>query len=101
MDHVLACPQSTEVATPLLASMSCQIDHLTNNDITLLNIKTTASWELPAVRLLSVCLAYIWEQRMSGKAAKLEEFRAELLAKVAQNGSTTPFRIVLCYWMKV
>ena len=83
LDHVLACPQSEEVATPLLASLSSQVDHLTVQDIMVLNIKTTESWELPAAWLLSVCLTYIWEQRMSGKPAKLEACRAELLAKIA------------------
>ena len=63
----VACPQSTEVATPLLASLSSQVDHLTISDIMLLNIKTTESCELPAVWLLLVCLIYILEQRMSGK----------------------------------
>ena len=88
LEHIFECPQSTEVTTPLLACLTGQVDNLTANDITLLNIRTTEAMDLPCIWLISLCLSCIWEQRMSGKVAKLEVVRAELLARLSLLRST-------------
>ena len=88
LEHIFECPQSTEVTTPLLACLTSQVDNLTANDITLLNIRTTEAMDLPCIWLISLCLSCIWEQRMSGKVAKLEVVRAELLARLSLLRST-------------
>jgi hypothetical protein len=50
-DHLLTCPYSSQVVTPLLACLSCQAGTLTAKDVIMLNIHTSESWELPAVWL--------------------------------------------------
>ena len=88
LEHLLSCPQSLEVATPLLSCLTSQLDNITIKDITILNFLTSESWELPAVWLLSTCLMFIWENRVAGKRAKLDECRAELLARIALLSNT-------------
>ena len=83
LEHLLSCPQSLEVATPLLSCLTSQLDNITIKDITILNFLTSESWELSAVWLLSTCLMFVRENRVAGKRAKLDECRTELLAKVA------------------
>ena len=48
-EHLLSCPQSSEVAAPLLACLASQSENLTPKDITILNIHSSESWKLPAV----------------------------------------------------
>jgi hypothetical protein len=64
-DHLLTCPYSTQVATPLLASLSSQAGNLSAKDVILLNFHTPESWELPAVWLIATCLNCIWEDRLA------------------------------------
>ena len=80
--------KSLEVATPLLSCLTSQLDNITIKDITILNFLTSESWELPAVWLLSTCLMFIWENRVAGKRAKLDECSAELLARIALLSNT-------------
>jgi thiol-disulfide isomerase/thioredoxin len=88
IEHLLICPNSSEVATPLLACLSSQADNLTAKDVTILNIHTSQSWELPAAWLVSTCLHYIWDERLAGRRSILGKFRAELIARVALLRST-------------
>ena len=44
IEHLLACPYSTQVATPLLACLSSQAGTLANKNITTLNFSTSESW---------------------------------------------------------
>ena len=87
-DHLLTCPHSTQVATPLIACLSSQAGNLTPNDIILLNLHTSESWELPAVWLIATCLNCIWEDRLARKVSSLDRTRAELLARVSILKST-------------
>ena len=82
-EHLFSCPQSIAVTNPLLDCLSSQVDNLTCKEIIQMNIKTSESWEHPAAWLVSTCLKYVWEERMSGKVARLDVCRAELLARVA------------------
>ena len=82
LEHLFSCSQSREVTTPLLDCMTSQIEGLTITDLTLLRMKTSESWELPAAWLLSSCLMFIWEHRMAGRLASLELYRAELKSKL-------------------
>ena len=80
--HLLSCSQSSEITANLLACLTSQIEGLTPQDLTLLRMRTSESWELPAAWLLSSCLMFIWEQRAAGKMASLELCRAELRANL-------------------
>ena len=82
LEHLFSCSQSSEVTAPLLACLTSQIEGLTPQDISLLRMKTSESWELPAAWLLSSCLMFIWEQRAAGRMASLELCRAELRANL-------------------
>ena len=90
VEHLLACAQSAEVATPLLACLSGQAStgSLTAKDVVQMKINTSEAWELPAVWLVATSLAFIWEDRLAGKITSLVRFRAELLARVSLLGST-------------
>ena len=88
LEHLLTCPHSTEVTAPLLACLASQVDNLTPQDIIHLNIHTPESWELPAVWLVSTCLMFVWEERLAGRRARLDNCRAELLARIALLRST-------------
>ena len=83
LDHLLSCPQSLEVSAPLLSCLASQLDNITTKDIIHLNFHTAESWDLPAVWILSTCLMFVWEKRVAGKKAKLDECRAELSARIA------------------
>ena len=65
LEHLLTCPHSREVTTPLLNCLASQVDNLTPQDIIHLNIHTPESWELPAVWLLSTCVIFVWEERIT------------------------------------
>ena len=81
-EHLLSCPQGTEVTSPLLSCLSSQVDNLTNKDVIQMKISTSESWEHPASWLVSTCLMYVWEERLAGRRAKLNLCRAELIARV-------------------
>ena len=82
-EHLLSCPISSEVVTPLVSCLSSQTNNLTNEDIILSSIHTSESWELPAMWLTSTCLSLLWEDRVKGISTSIGRLRAELLAKVA------------------
>ena len=83
IEHLLSCPISSEVVTPLVSCLSSQANNLTNTDIILSSIHTSESWELPAMWLISTCLSLLWEDRVKGISTSIDRLRAELLAKVA------------------
>ena len=83
LEHLFSCPQSTDVTNPPFSCLSSQVDILTFRDVIQMNIETTESWEHPAAWLISTCLKYVWEERQSGRRARLEMCRAELLARLA------------------
>ena len=77
LEHLLTCPHSTEVTTPLLACLASQVDNLTPQNIIHLNIHTPESWELPAVWLVSTCLMFVWEERMVWRRSRLDICQAD------------------------
>ena len=81
--HLLSCQQATEVTTPLLACIQSQDRSVTPVDIISLNIVTSEAMELPIAWLIATCLQHTWEARLGGKVAKLEQLRAELLARLS------------------
>ena len=81
--HLFSCPQSTQVTTPLLESLSDHIDNITPGSIVKLDIRAPESWDLPAVWLVATCLQFIWENRISGKVATRSACKAELTARLA------------------
>ena len=81
--HLLSCQQATEVTTPLLACIQSQDRSVTPEDIISLNIKTSEAMELPTAWLIATCLQHTWEARLGGKIARLEQLRAELLARLS------------------
>ena len=83
LEHLFSCPQSTDVTNPLFSCLSSQVNNLTFKDVIQMNLETEESWEHPAAWLISTCLKYVWEERQSGRRARLETCRAELLARVA------------------
>ena len=86
--HLLACPHSTQVSTPLMACLSSQAGTLTYENITTLNFTTSESWELPAAWLVATCLNLIWEDRVVRRVSSLIICRAELQARISLLGST-------------
>ena len=80
--HLLTCSHSSEVSNRLLQYITSILPTTTPSDIVLLNIPVTESLELPAVWLVATCMTYIWEQRVLGKKARLDQCRAEILAKL-------------------
>ena len=83
IEHLLACPYSTQVATPLLACLSSQAGTLTNKNITTLNFSTSESWELPAAWLVATCLNLIWDDRVASRSTSIISCRAELSARIS------------------
>ena len=81
--HLLSCPQSSEVAAPLLR---CLGDHVlgqvTPQKVVHLDITSYSNMELPLVWLVSTCLMLVWEQRQLGKVARLVQCQAELHARL-------------------
>ena len=83
IEHLLACPYSTQVATTLLAFPSSEAGTLTNKNITTLNFSTSESWELPAAWLVATCLNLIWDDRVASRSTSLISCRAELSARIS------------------
>ena len=80
--HLLSCSLSSQVACPLLNCLRSYKPDITAEDITILKIPSTESLELPMSWLLSACLSYIWDKRLLGKQAMLNECRADLISKM-------------------
>ena len=86
--HLFICPQSIQVTTSLLVSLSDHAENTTPNNILIMNIKASESWELPAAWLVATSLQFVWENRTLGKTATLNECRTELLARLGLLKST-------------
>ena len=86
--HLLACTRHAEVSTPFLSCLRTYCPDITTEDIVILNIQCSESLELPLAWLVSTCLIIIWEAKSTGKCARLDSCRAELLAKVRLLRST-------------
>ena len=70
------------MSSRLVNCLSSHFPAISTADIVILNIPVTESMELPVVRLVSICMGFIWDQRVMGKMARLELCRAELLTKL-------------------
>ena len=81
-EHLLTCTNSTEVSSRLLNCLSSYFPNITPKNIVILDIPVSESLELPIIWLVSSCMSFIWEQRVMGKVARLEQCRAELFAKL-------------------
>ena len=92
-----------KAATPLLARLSCQAGNFTAKDVSMRNVHTSDSWELPAVWLIATCLSFIWEDRLARKRSTLDRIRAELLARVSLLRSTRwkHYSLHSCCWMNL
>ena len=66
----------------MMNCLSSYFPNISTEDIVHLNIPATESLELPTTWLVSTCMGYMWEQRVQGKHARLDDCRAELLARV-------------------
>ena len=80
--HLLTCSHSSEVSTRLQQCITSYLPNCSPEDIVLLRIPVAESLELPIVWLVAICMNYIWEQRVMGKEARLDQCRAELLARL-------------------
>ena len=80
--HLITCSYSSEVTSRLQNCLASYLPGTTPQDITRLNLAVPDSLRLPLTWLVSSCLLYVWEQRSSGKAARLDVCRAELLSKL-------------------
>ena len=74
--HLLSCTLSSQVSTSLVNCLRNYQPAITFEEITLLKIPVSESLELPLSWLTSTCLSYIWEKRVQGKQAMLDECRA-------------------------
>ena len=81
--HIISCTNSSEVTTPFLQCMATHVENSTPHNITMLNLETTESMELPIVWLIATCLGFVWEERVAGRQCRLDTFRAVMLARVA------------------
>ena len=80
--HLLLCPQGAEVSQPPLRCLAICSENINPLDLILLRFPTSESLQLPVVWLLSACMMYIWEERVSGRTAKLANCKAEPLARL-------------------
>ena len=80
--HLLTCNYSTDVTTRLNNCLTTYLPDITPQDITRLHLPVSESLQLPLTWLISTCLMYVWEQRIAGKAARLDVCRAELLSRL-------------------
>ena len=55
---------------------------VTAEDITILKVSTSESLELPISWLISTCLSFIWEERVRGVQAKLDQCKADMVSKL-------------------
>ena len=100
--HLLTCIQGSEVTIPLVRCLAEQDGNLSPQNLVLLNISVSESMELPVVWLLSTCLMMVWEERVAGRIARLNNCKAELEARLIvlkhTSGNTTLFTTVQCCW---
>ena len=80
--NLLSCPLSSQVSTSLVNCLRNYQPGITMVEITFLKISVSESLELPLSWLTSTCLSYIWEKRVQGKQAMLDECRAEIMGKL-------------------
>ena len=80
--HLLTCPQTSEVSSPLMRCLSSYWDNITPEQVILLDMTCTESQELPVVWLISTCLKLIWEERTAGRRPRLAHCQAELKARL-------------------
>ena len=80
--HLLSCSFSSQVSTPLVSCLRSYQPGITLDDITLLKLPVSESLDLPLSWLISVCLSYIWNKRLQGKQAMLDECRADIMSKL-------------------
>ena len=80
--HLLTCNYSTEVTTRLQNCLATYLPGITPQDITRLHLPVSESLQLSLTWLISTCLMYVWEQRIAGKAARLDVCRAELFSRL-------------------
>ena len=80
--HLLTCPQTAEVSSPLMRCLSTYLENINPEQVILLDIPCTESQELPVVWLISTCLKLIWEERTAGKRPRLVHCQAELKARL-------------------
>ena len=82
-NHLLSCPQSSEVTLPLIRCLENQVQgEVTPKKVVLLDIPCPATMELPLVWLVSTCLMMIWVERQAGRTARLVQCQAELQARL-------------------
>ena len=82
MAHLLTCIQGSEVTIPLVRCLAEQNGDISPENLVLLNISVSESMELPVVWLLSTCLMMVWEERVAGRIARLNNCKAELEARL-------------------
>ena len=70
-----------ELLAKLMLLRDAKWRHYTT-DTVLLNCTVNKCMELPVVWLVATCMGFIWEQRVMGKVARLDQCRAELPAKL-------------------
>ena len=80
--HLLTCTQSAEVGGPLLQCLASFHPRITSEDIVLFNFPSSESQDLPLAWIVSTSLNFIWEERMLGRQARLDVYRAEMMAKL-------------------
>ena len=64
-------------------ALRSQDESITPLDVVTLNIRPSEGMELPSSWLIATCLRYAWENRISGKTARLVSLRVELLARLS------------------
>ena len=104
MVHLLSCTQGLEVTAPLTRCLAEHVDTITPQNLVLPNFSTTESMELPVTWLLSTYLMIVWDDRVTGRAARLTTCQAELQARLIVL-KTTKWKkyslhnsAVLCCW---
>ena len=86
--HLLTCTQSSEVGGPLLQCLASYTPRITPEDIVLLNFPSSESQDLPFAWIISTSLNFIWGERVLGKQARLDVYRAEMVGKLNMLKST-------------
>ena len=80
--HLLTCHLSSQVSFPLLNCLRSIQPDITPEDITICNFRTSEALELPVAWLTSMCLTYIWEERVLMRQAELTMCKARLLSNM-------------------
>ena len=80
--HLLTCPLGSEVTVPLLNCLRDIQPDITPQDIIIFKFRTSEALELPVAWLTSMCLAYIWEERVMDRQAKLTTMKANLISSM-------------------